>query len=236
LTWQQRLRAIRDAARALAYLHARTDDKPVMLHRDIKPANILLDAQLNAKLADVGLACTAPTLGHAGQTHLSTQNVVGSPAFIDPLYMGTGQYSEITDGYALGISLLVCLTARPAVGLLEACADALEEPTPEIIATTYDTSAAWPPDVAVALTRVVIGLSWARTRARRMTVANALTALEQAADLGGVRPGLSVVGPQLVQTCAPCSPFQSCPDPALSSLPEPSRPRTPQHPCVLNPR
>eukprot|EP00966_Prymnesium_polylepis_P334066 7389464-Prymnesium_polylepis.1 len=69
-----------------------------------------------------------------------------------------------------------------------------------------------------------------------MTVANALTALEQAADLGGVRPGLSVVGPQLVQTCAPCSPFQSCPDPALSSLPEPSRPRTPQHPCVLNPR
>eukprot|EP00966_Prymnesium_polylepis_P261760 6046555-Prymnesium_polylepis.2 len=107
--------------------------------------------------------------------------------------MQTGQYSETTDGYALGISLLMCLTARPAVGLLEACADALEDPSPETTAAMYDTSAAWPPDVAVALTRIVIGLSWGRTRSRRMTVPNALTALEQAGDFGGVRPGLSVV-------------------------------------------
>jgi serine/threonine protein kinase len=52
LTWQQRLRAVRDATRALVFLHTPTATRPVILHRDIKPANVLLDLEGNAKLAD----------------------------------------------------------------------------------------------------------------------------------------------------------------------------------------
>ncbi|KAL1507497.1 hypothetical protein AB1Y20_008333 [Prymnesium parvum] len=191
LTWQCRLRAMRDVARVLAYLHAAAPGKPVMLHRDVKPANVLLDAQLNAKLADVGLARAEALLGPGGQTHHTTQNVMGSPGFIDPLYVETRQYSEVTDGYALGISLLMCLKPRSAVGLLDACVDALEDPTQEKVAAVVDPT--WPADVALALMRVVIGLSWRRTRSRRMPIADAVRALEAVADNHDVRPGVSVV-------------------------------------------
>ena len=40
LTWQERLRILRDATRGLAYLHTPiTGGKPLVLHRDVKPQN-----------------------------------------------------------------------------------------------------------------------------------------------------------------------------------------------------
>jgi len=44
-SWQERVRAIRDATRALVYLHTPLAARSAVLHRDIKPSNILLDAQ-----------------------------------------------------------------------------------------------------------------------------------------------------------------------------------------------
>ena len=76
LTRQQRLRAVRDAMRALVFLHTPTATRPVVLHRDIKPANVLLDLEGNAKLADG----VPPHLMHGSRSH----SPVPSPPILPP--------------------------------------------------------------------------------------------------------------------------------------------------------
>jgi serine/threonine protein kinase len=57
LDWRKRLQIALGSARGLANLHELAD--PPIIHRDIKSTNILLDASLNAKVADFGLSkCT----------------------------------------------------------------------------------------------------------------------------------------------------------------------------------
>ncbi|EOD15874.1 hypothetical protein EMIHUDRAFT_245478 [Emiliania huxleyi CCMP1516] len=78
---------------------------------------------------------------------------------MDPIIMQDNQASQLTDGYALGITLLVALTGRGAVGLLNACDDALEEPdTAESIAAA---DAGWSAAQAEELARLVVGLALA---------------------------------------------------------------------------
>ena len=123
---RHRLRVLRDAARALHYLHTLS---PMILHRDVSAGNILLDERGNGYLADVGLARAAEATAGSSQqvSHLSTQRIFGKPGYMDPIIMQNGQASVLTDGYALGITLLVSLTGRGALGLLNACDYALDE-------------------------------------------------------------------------------------------------------------
>ena len=140
--WQLRTRIVRDAMRGLDYLH-----KNQWLHRDIKPQNILLDEHAHARLADVGLAKQAisPEAAYAGRTHVSSMVQVGTPGYIDPLISNLGQYSEETDGYAMGMTLTVALVNKPQLAdNLEALDELLEDPT---CAPRYaDANAGWPSD------------------------------------------------------------------------------------------
>lgn len=54
LNWQVRMNICLGVAQGLYYLHASSQSR--ILHRDIKASNILLDKNLNPKIADFGLA------------------------------------------------------------------------------------------------------------------------------------------------------------------------------------
>ena len=86
-----RLRIAADAAAGLAYLHAPGARLAPMLHRDIKSSNVLLDGDLRARVADVGLA--RPQRGAAMTAG------VGTFGYMDPEYFETGErphHSEFT--------------------------------------------------------------------------------------------------------------------------------------------
>ncbi|KAF2310020.1 hypothetical protein GH714_006271 [Hevea brasiliensis] len=70
LSWERRLKIALDSARGLAYLHDHVN--PPIIHRDAKSSNILLDDQLNGKVADFDLS---KLLGHS--SHVS-DNVKGT--------------------------------------------------------------------------------------------------------------------------------------------------------------
>ena len=197
LSWRDMLRIVRDATRALCHLHAQ---QPPVLHRDVKPANILLDEQLNAKIADVGLAKQAHEI-QQGCTHVTTRNLVGTAGFIDPLYSNSGHYSATTDGYALGITLLMCLLGVPAVNAMAEAEDMLEDP--KLAPSLVKRSADWPGEVAIEATKIVVGLSWVRTTRRRLSLTDALLRLEQLATDVDVRTGIADM-PQLARECVVC--------------------------------
>jgi uncharacterized membrane protein YgcG len=79
-----------------------------------------------ACLADVGLAKQAPL--QLGATHMTTGAVRGTPGLLDPLLTNGMEHSPLTDGYAFGITCLVTLVARPAVGLRQHCKLMLKTP------------------------------------------------------------------------------------------------------------
>ncbi|KAF7822791.1 G-type lectin S-receptor-like serine/threonine-protein kinase [Senna tora] len=72
MDWPTRLSIISGIARGLFYLHQ--DSTLRIIHRDLKTSNILLDANLNPKISDFGLARTF--LGE--QVEANTNKVAGT--------------------------------------------------------------------------------------------------------------------------------------------------------------
>lgn len=65
----------------LEYLHKACS--PRFVHRDVKSSNILLNANLEAKVADFGLTTAFKC---DGDTHVSTVRVVGTYGYLAPEY------------------------------------------------------------------------------------------------------------------------------------------------------
>lgn len=112
LQWKRRLQIAIGAARGLEYLHHGA--MPPVIHRDVKTSNILLDASLNAKVADFGLSKIREVdskLAGEPASHISTI-VKGTPGYLDPAYYASQQLSEKSDVYGFGIVMLELLTGR----------------------------------------------------------------------------------------------------------------------------
>ncbi|KAJ1692586.1 hypothetical protein LUZ63_009284 [Rhynchospora breviuscula] len=109
LAWMQRLRIAYGSALGLEYLH--TACNPPLIHRDVKTSNILLNANLEAKIADFGLS---KVFNNDAKSPLSTR-VVGTLGYLDPEYYTSHQLSEKSDVFSFGVVLLEIITGRPPI-------------------------------------------------------------------------------------------------------------------------
>lgn len=66
LNWEKRFEIIKGTIKGLVYLHENPNIR--IIHRDIKASNILLDSNLQAKIADFGLARSF----QGDKSHIST--------------------------------------------------------------------------------------------------------------------------------------------------------------------
>ncbi|KAF3783592.1 putative LRR receptor-like serine/threonine-protein kinase [Nymphaea thermarum] len=104
LTWKRRLQIALDVAAGLEYLHSGC--KPAIIHRDVKTTNILLNEQLEAKLADFGISRVDE------KTQTSTV-IAGTPGYIDPDYSETSILTKKSDVYSFGVVLFELICGHP---------------------------------------------------------------------------------------------------------------------------
>ncbi|XP_019165637.1 PREDICTED: MDIS1-interacting receptor like kinase 1-like [Ipomoea nil] len=102
--WVSRYNIALGVAQALAYLHH--DCHPPIIHRDVKSNNILLDSNLEARIADFGLAKTMLTKNE------TVSMVAGSYGYIAPEYGYTLKVDEKSDIYSYGVVLMELITGK----------------------------------------------------------------------------------------------------------------------------
>ncbi|KAJ0098462.1 hypothetical protein Patl1_19832 [Pistacia atlantica] len=104
--WVTRYKIALGVAQGICYLHHDCD--PVIVHRDLKPSNILLDGEMEARVADFGVAKLI-------QSDESMSVIAGSYGYIAPEYAYTLQVDEKSDIYSYGVVLMEILSGKRSV-------------------------------------------------------------------------------------------------------------------------
>ena len=115
-----------------------------MVHRDIKPDNVLIDASSRVKLSDFGLVRAA------AETTQSTDQIVGTVAYLSPEQVDGSPTTAASDVYSAGIVLFELLTGQtpfdgdtpPAHAYARLRSDV---PISSLRSTTCPASCAYPP-------------------------------------------------------------------------------------------
>jgi serine/threonine protein kinase len=133
LAWVQKLKLLHSAALGINYLHSL---QPVIVHRDLKPSNLLVDENMNVKVADFGFArikeenatmtrcgtpCWTGTITPTQFAHIIVFSFSSPPSFNHLVVCGWGcsaggdrgeKYSEKADVFSFGVIMWEVLTRK----------------------------------------------------------------------------------------------------------------------------
>ncbi|CAN1336731.1 Cysteine-rich receptor-like protein kinase 10 [Linum perenne] len=106
LDWERRYKIIEGIIRGLVYLHQ--DSQLRIIHLELKVSNILLDADMNPKISDFGMA----KLFGIDETHRNTSRIVGTQGYMAPEYALHGMFSIKSDVFSFGVMVLEIVSGQ----------------------------------------------------------------------------------------------------------------------------